>query len=42
MPGYFRFLTLMAFHVFLQEKVCVPTTPQNPVFQALGRGISAD
>lgn len=21
MPGYFRFLTLMAFHVFLQEKV---------------------
>lgn len=22
MPAYFRFLTLMAFHVFLQEKVC--------------------
>lgn len=21
MPSYFRFLTLMAFHVFLQEKV---------------------
>lgn len=23
MPSYFRFLTLMAFHVFLQEKVSV-------------------
>lgn len=21
MPAYFRFLTLMAFHIFLQEKV---------------------
>lgn len=22
MPAYFRFLTILAFHVFLQEKVC--------------------
>ena len=29
MPGYFRFLTLMAFHVFLQEKVCVATSPKT-------------
>ena len=25
MPGYFRFLTVMAFHVFLQEKVGIMT-----------------
>lgn len=27
MPAYFRFLTLMAFHVFLQEKVCILPIP---------------
>lgn len=27
MPSYFRFLTLMAFHVFLQEKVSIFPTP---------------
>lgn len=31
MPSYFRFLTLMAFHVFLQEKVRAhPTEPCVP------------
>lgn len=24
MPAYFRFLTILAFHVFLQEEVCSP------------------
>lgn len=23
-PAYFRYLTVMAFHVFLQEKVSIP------------------
>lgn len=33
MPSYFRFLTLMAFHVFLQEKVSVFP---SPVSESLG------
>lgn len=37
MPGYFRFLTLMAFHVFLQEKVCVAPSPK-PCVPDLGEG----
>ncbi|EHB10124.1 Folylpolyglutamate synthase, mitochondrial [Heterocephalus glaber] len=39
MPAYFRFLTLMAFHVFLQEKVrSVPTPDPSP--EALGMAAS--
>lgn len=34
MPAYFRFLTLMAFHVFLQEKV--------GAYWALGLGLGGD
>jgi len=37
MPGYFRFLTLMAFHVFLQEKVCMAPSPK-PCVPDLGKG----
>lgn len=33
MPAYFRFLTIMAFHVFLQEKVC---WAKNAIFKKLG------
>lgn len=37
MPAYFRFLTLMAFHVFLQEKVGVSLL--DPVSESLGTGL---
>lgn len=30
MPGYFRFLTLVAYHAFLQLKVCLGLSTEYP------------
>lgn len=35
MPAYFRFLTILAFHVFLQEKVSEPLLPADHYISAL-------
>lgn len=35
MPAYFRFLTLLAFHVFLREKVSAPRNSKNVIAHAI-------